>query len=293
MKAELEEALTSKQEMEASLVTAQARITQLEEALRQGGSSPTKLPVPSGLPAMIKPPGGVGGPPPPPAPPAPPAPPPPPGMTSGGGPPPPPPPPPPGGGPAPPPPPPPPGMGGPPPPPPPPGAPGLRPPGAPPPPMASVMPTAEDILVKLGMKRKKKWTMENPTKKTNWKAVPAQKLTKDAFWTKVDEERLASESLINNLVNKFGTKPVKQNVETLENGVQNGMNKKKTKELKVLDPRAAQNLSILLGGALKHISYEDLRKCILRYSNLILILCGSHFWITFCRSNFMGQTFWN
>ena len=120
MKAELEEALTSKQEMEASLVTAQARITQLEEALRQGGSSPTKLPVPSGLPALIKPPGagGVpGGPPPPPAPP------PPPGMT---GPPPPPPPPPPAGGP--PPPPPPPGGGPPPPPPPPGGGPPLPPP---------------------------------------------------------------------------------------------------------------------------------------------------------------------
>ena len=85
--------------------------------------------------------------------------------------------------------------------------------------MVSAMPTAEDILVKLGMKRKKKWTMENPTKKTNWKAVPAQKLTKDAFWTKVDEERLASESLTN-LVNKFGTKPVAKSAgETMENGV--------------------------------------------------------------------------
>ena len=137
-------------------------------------------------------------------------------------------------------------MGGPPPPPPP---PGMRPPGAPPPPAGMIMPTAEDILVKLGMKRKKKWTMENPTKKTNWKAVPAQKLTKDAFWTKVDEERLASESLIDNLVNKFGTKPVAKTSETTENGINgNGVNKKKTKELKVLDPRAAQNLSILLGG---------------------------------------------
>ena len=38
--------------------------------------------------------------------------------------------------------------------------------------------------------------------------VPAAKLTKDAFWTKVDEERLASESLIEKLVGKFGTKPV-------------------------------------------------------------------------------------
>ena len=67
----------------------------------------------------------------------------------------------------PPPPPPPPGMGGPPPPPPP---MGMRPPGAPPPPMM-VQPSQEDLLVKLGMKRKKKWVMENQTKRTNWKQV--------------------------------------------------------------------------------------------------------------------------
>ena len=115
--------------------------------------------------------------------------------------------------------------------------------------MAPVQPSQEDILVRLGMKRKKKWTVENPTKRTNWKSVPAAKLTKDAFWTKVDEERLASDSLINNLINKFGTKPVAKTVETSENGLNgNGVTKKKTKELKVLDPKAAQNLSILLGG---------------------------------------------
>ena len=270
MKKELEDALTSKQETEAALFTAQARIAQLEEAVRSGGGSPTKLPVPAGLEAMVKgPPGAAGGPapppPPPPAPPggpggaAPPPPPPPPGP--GGGPPPPPPPPPPGGGP--PPPPPPPGMGGPPPPPPP-G--GVRMPGMP------TQVNQEEILVKLGMKRKKKWTIENPTKKTNWKSVPAQKLTKDAFWTQVDEERLASESLIKNLMNKFGTKPVAKSGGQV-NGEANGngtVTKKKTKELKVLDPKAAQNLSILLGGALKHISYEDLRKCILRCDTSVL-----------------------
>ena len=111
------------------------------------------------------------------------------------------------------------------------------------------MPSADDILIKLGMKRKKKWTVENPTKRTNWKSVPANKLTKEAFWTNVDEERYANDSLINNLINKFGTKPVAKAVESSENGVNgNGVNKKKTKELKVLDPKAAQNLSILLGG---------------------------------------------
>ena len=101
--------------------------------------------------------------------------------------------------------------------------------------------------MKLGMKRKKKWTVENPTKRTNWKSVPASKLTKEAFWTNVDEEKFANDSLINNLINKFGTKPVAKAVENSENGV-NGVNTKKTKELKVLDQKAAQNLSILLGG---------------------------------------------
>ena len=246
---DLEDALTARQETEATLMTAQARISQLEEALRQGGGSPTKLAVPSGLTNMIKPPGSAPIPPPPPPPggggggPPPPPPPPMPGGM-GGGPPPPPPPPPPGGGP--PPPPPPPGSGPPPPPPP----PGMRLPGAPPPPglpAASSAPSMDDILMKLGMKRKKKWTVENPTKRTNWKSVPASKLTKEAFWTNVDEEKFANDSLINNLINKFGTKPVAKAVENSENGV-NGVNTKKTKELKVLDQKAAQNLSILLGG---------------------------------------------
>ena len=124
------------------------------------------------------------------------------------------------------------------------------------------------------MKRKKKWSVENPTKRTNWKSVPATKLTENAFWTKVDEERLASESLIENLMTKFSTRPMAKgtnqtNGEVNANG--NGVGgKKKTKELKVLDPKAAQNLSILLGGPLKHISYEELRRCIMRCDTELL-----------------------
>ncbi len=38
----------------------------------------------------------------------------------------------------------------------------------------------------------------------------------------------------------------------------------------MLDPKAAQNLSILLGGALKHITYEELRRCILRCDSQVL-----------------------
>ena len=38
----------------------------------------------------------------------------------------------------------------------------------------------------------------------------------------------------------------------------------------MLDAKAAQNLSVILGGALKHISYPDLRKCILRCDTTVL-----------------------
>lgn len=89
----------------------------------------------------------------------------------------------------------------------------------------------------------------------------------------MDEERLASESLIENLMNKFSTKPPPKQTNGDSNGDSlgpSGVGKKKTKELRVLDPKAAQNLSILLGGALKHISYEELRKCILRCDTTVL-----------------------
>ncbi|XP_059080530.1 protein diaphanous-like isoform X3 [Tigriopus californicus] len=268
MKKELERALTEKQEADAKLSQAQAQIAQLEEAVRSGGGSPSKLPVVPGL--VPRAPSASGGPPPPPPPggmagPPPPPPPPPPGP--GGGPPPPPPPPPPGSGGGPPPPPPPPGMGGGPPPPPPPGM------GGPPPPPGMLRlagPNQEEILQKLGMKRKKKWHVENQTKRTNWKAIPATQLTENAFWTKVDEEKLASESLIENLMNKFSTKPVPKQLEMNMESNGTGTGKKKTKELKVLDHKAAQNLSILLGGALKHISHDDLKTCILHCDTDVL-----------------------
>ena len=141
---------------------------------------------------------------------------------------------------------------------------GPRPPGPP-----AAVTSAVDVLAKLGMKRKKKWAVEGQIKRTNWKQVPVGKLTEKAFWTGVDEERLASQSLIEDLQNRFSSKPPgKKSSE--DSGSNSGTGKKKTKELKVLDAKAAQNLSVILGGALKHISYPDLRKCILRCDTTVL-----------------------
>lgn len=39
---------------------------------------------------------------------------------------------------------------------------------------------------------------------------------------------------------------------------------KKVKELKVLDGKSAQNISILLGGSLKHMPYDEIKKSLLR-----------------------------
>ena len=165
----LEAAITEKQEMEARLNQALQRIEQLEGLVRSGGADVSfSLQQGAAIPTPPPPP-GMGAPPPPPPPPSgmigPPPPPPPPGMVG----PPPPLPPPSMGGP--PPPPPPPGMGGPPPPPPPPccGTSTVT----PPPPM----PTAVDIFTKLGIRKKKKWTVEGSIKRTNWKAIPLTSLT--------------------------------------------------------------------------------------------------------------------
>lgn len=45
---------------------------------------------------------------------------------------------------------------------------------------------------------------------------------------------------------------------------------KKSKELKVLDGKSAQNISILLNGSLKHIPYEEIKKCLLRCDETVL-----------------------
>lgn len=241
----LEEALTQKQEYEAKLANYEARLRdgQLMQSPNSG-----KLNVPPGLLAQ-----GSGAPPPPPPPPPPPFPggggiPPPPPMPGSGIP---PPPPMPGMGGGPPPPPPMPGMGGPPPPPP---MPGMGPPPPPPPPGLGAMmgrlpnggmpmsPPQPETLPH-GMKPKKKYNVGTTLKRANWKKVMPQKISEKAFWVKVQEDELESEDIFEGLVSKFSSEPPVKKDKTEEK-----VCIKKTKELKVLDSKAAQNLMILQGS---------------------------------------------
>nr|XP_060612373.1 protein diaphanous homolog 2 isoform X1 [Anolis sagrei ordinatus] len=194
------------------------------------------------------------------------------GLPPGGIPPPPPPPPLPGGAtPCPPPPPPPPLPGGlPPPPPPPPPLPGgaIPPPppmpgGIPPPPPPFGGPPSLGTVPQLpfGMTPKKKYSPEVSMKRINWTKVEPQEISENCFWLKAKEEKFASQDLFAKLALTFATQmKAKKAVEGTEEK-KIAMPKKRAKELRVLDGKTAQNLSIFLGSF--RMPYDEIKNIII------------------------------
>ncbi|XP_070317896.1 protein diaphanous homolog 2 isoform X2 [Odocoileus virginianus] len=190
---------------------------------------------------------------------------------------PPPPPPLPGAGPSPPPPPPPPPLPGvgPPPPPPLPGMPGIPPPpplfgGPPPPPPLGGVPPPPGIPLDLpyGMKQKKVYTPEVSMKRINWSKIEPKELSENCFWLKVKEEKFENPDLFAKLALNFATQmKVQKNAEALEEK-KTIPAKKKVKELRILDPKTAQNLSIFLGSY--RMPYEEIKNVILEVNESML-----------------------
>jgi len=270
-----------------------------------GGPPPPAAPPPPPGPGVPPPPPPPpppgGGPPPPPPPPPPPGsfggppPPPPPPPGPGGGPPPPPPPPPgPGGGPPPPPPPPGPG-GGPPPPPPPPGGPGVPPPppgfGVPPPPAPPGMPGPPPPPgmggpppppgfggpppppgpggSRGGPAQKKKYNPTKQTKRLNWNTIHAMKIKPSSFWAKAREDQYESPEFLDLISDTFASKPGKKIGETSATDGGGAAEKpKKGTELKVLDGKTAQNLSIFIGSF--KLPYEGIKAKILEVDEAVI-----------------------
>ncbi|XP_038849865.1 protein diaphanous homolog 1 isoform X1 [Salvelinus namaycush] len=233
---------------------------------------PPPLPGQSFLPPPPPLPGMPGPPPPPPLPgmPGPPPPPPLPGMPG------PPPPPPLPGMPGPPPPPPLPGMPGPPPPlpggpgmpPPPPPAPGM---GMPPPPPgmggwgAPVPPP-----LPFGLSPKKEYKPEVQLKRANWSKIGYEDLSENSFWTKTKEDRYENNELFAKLTLAFSsqTKTSKAKKDQEDEEDKKTTQKKKVKELKVLDSKSSQNLSIFLGSF--RLPYEEIKNIILEINEKLL-----------------------
>uniref|UniRef100_A0A1A9X3F6 FH2 domain-containing protein n=1 Tax=Glossina brevipalpis TaxID=37001 RepID=A0A1A9X3F6_9MUSC len=161
------------------------------------------------------------------------------------------------------------GMGGPPPPPPPMPT-GMGGPPPPPPPMPTGMggplppPMLTPMLSALsqGLKPKRKWEVKHSMKKAHWKPIKPQNISQKSFWFKCQEEKLASDDILAELSRKFSSKPAKK--ATKDSAYKVTTLNEKNIDLKVLNAKAAQNLSILLGGSLKHLSYEQIKIYLLR-----------------------------
>ncbi|KAG6932669.1 diaphanous related formin 2, partial [Chelydra serpentina] len=220
-----DEEFTARQEAQAELQKREEKIKELETEIQQLRTQSPLLPagqLTSGAPA-----------PPPPPPPPPPLP---------GGIPPPPPPPLPGGSVPPPPPP----FGGPP----------LPPPlgGIPPPPGAPAS-------LPYGMKEKKKYKLEVSMKRINWSKVEPQDILENCFWLKVREDKFENPDLFAKLALTFGTQmKAKKAVDNTEEK-KVVLPKKRVKELRILDGKTAQNLSIFLGSF--RMPYEEIKNTIL------------------------------
>nr|XP_034959433.1 protein diaphanous homolog 1 isoform X3 [Zootoca vivipara] len=237
------------------------------------GTAPPPPPPPPplpGMPGMPPPPPPLPGmpgmpPPPPPLPGMPPPPPPLPGMPGM------PPPPPPLPG-MPPPPPPLPGM--PPPPPPLPGMPGMPPPpppplGVPPPPMPPGFGAYPAPVLPFGLTPKKQYKPEVKMRRTNWSKISAYQLSEGCFWVKAKEDRFEDDELFAKLTLSFATAQAKSKAKAKEEqGEEKVQQKKKTRELRVMDPKIAQNLSIFLGSF--RMPYEGIKDAILEVNETVL-----------------------
>lgn len=142
---------------------------------------------------------------------------------------------------------------------------------APPPPPMFRMPNAPGMQANIlpnFLKPKKKYDADGPMKRANWKAIIPQKLSEKAFWVKCQEDKLASEDIFAGLAAKFSSKPTKKSDKDSVDRAQN--TKKSVVDLRVIDGKSAQNILILLGGSLKHLTHEKIKQCILRCDTTIL-----------------------
>ncbi|XP_067419305.1 protein diaphanous homolog 3 [Emydura macquarii macquarii] len=110
-----------------------------------------------------------------------------------------------------------------------------------------------------GLKPKKEFKPDITMKRLNWSKIRPHEMTENCFWLKADEDKYENADLLCKLELTFCCqKKVKKEEEDFE---EKKSIKKRIKELKVLDPKIAQNLSIFLGSF--RVPYEEIKMMIL------------------------------
>ncbi|KAM7405962.1 hypothetical protein PAMP_000371 [Pampus punctatissimus] len=141
--------------------------------------------------------------------------------------------------------------------------PGVPPPfGAPPPPplgFGGGLGSPTHHVLPYGLRPKKDFKPENSMKRLNWSKIRPQEMSESCFWVQADEDRYAKPELLSKVALTFGSqRAAKKEEEDLED---KKSIKKRIKQLKVLDPKIAQNLSIFLGSF--RMPYQEIRQMIL------------------------------
>uniref|UniRef100_A0A8D2JQW1 Protein diaphanous homolog 2 n=1 Tax=Sciurus vulgaris TaxID=55149 RepID=A0A8D2JQW1_SCIVU len=138
-----------------------------------------------------------------------------------------------------------------------------------PPPLGGIpLPPGVPLDLPYGMKQKKIYKPEVSMKRINWSKIEPKELSENCFWLKVKEDKFENADLFAKLALNFATHiKVQKNAEPSE--VKKSIPaKKKLKELRVLDPKTAQNLSIFLGSY--RMPYEDIKNIILEVNEDML-----------------------
>lgn len=139
----------------------------------------------------------------------------------------------------------------------------------PPPPLGGVPPPpGAPVDLPYGMKQKKVYKPEVSMKRINWPKIEPRELSENCFWLKVKEDKFENPDLFAKLALNFATQiKVQKKVDASEEK-KAVPTKKKVKELRILDAKSAQNLSIFLGSY--RMPYEDIRNIILEVNEDML-----------------------
>uniref|UniRef100_A0A8C3QD04 Uncharacterized protein n=1 Tax=Geospiza parvula TaxID=87175 RepID=A0A8C3QD04_GEOPR len=134
--------------------------------------------------------------------------------------------------------------------------------GAPPPPPLPGLPGIQrsppSYALPFGMKPKKEFKPEVTMKRLNWSKIRPQEMTESCFWVKAEEDKYENVDMLCKLELTFCCQKRGKEEEDFE---EKKSIKKRIKELKVLDPKIAQNLSIFLGSF--RVPYEEIKMMIL------------------------------
>ncbi|XP_075752873.1 protein diaphanous homolog 2 isoform X3 [Pelodiscus sinensis] len=132
-----------------------------------------------------------------------------------------------------------------------------------PPPLGGIPPPPPGAPASLpyGMKEKKKYKPEVSMKRINWSKIEPPDILENCFWIKVREDKFENPDLFAKLALTFGTKMKARKAvdDTEEKKVV--LPKKRVKELRILDGKTAQNLSIFLGSF--RMPYEEIKNSVL------------------------------